>query len=330
MRFIKRDSFAATEFKKIKALGVGTNRAGQVSSGLRVHDPGLLNTTVVESAISFSMLLFRGYSLEGLWSMSQKEDVRLKLAKHILAVRKTVQKAVQAMPPLRVFGLHPQLNPRVNRRKLINFTLPSLDKTSCENLFIVGELVDPAAGSPDPVKLPCFRRLAMLNADHGMAPAVFSALVTASSPTDPISCLITSVTSAWGALHFGATESAQQALTEIATVDRIPAFLDEVKQGHKKLFGYGHRSYKGIDPRVRPIQSILKDLPSTHLVKLAEAIEQSASGNEYFRSRGLFPNADFYGNFVFTGIGFELEMIPAAMLAQRIMGHHGPLAGVHA
>jgi citrate synthase len=163
-------------------------------------------------------------------------------------------------------------------------------------------LIDPVAGVPDPVKLSCFRRFAMLNADHGMALTVFSALVTASSLTDPVSCLITSVASAWGPLHFGATESAQRALADIGTEAGIPAFLNEVKQGRKRLFGYGHRSYKGIDPRVRFVQSILHDLPSTRLLKLAEAIECAASADDYFRSRGLYPNADFYGNFVFTGM----------------------------
>ncbi|KAL4932892.1 putative citrate synthase [Aspergillus undulatus] len=383
---IRRNAVSAKDFKKIKALEVGANRADQVSGGLRVHDPGLCNTTVVESAISFSdhdtgLLLFRGYSLEELWmsdfedmlyllvwgeypTVKQKEGLRLKLAKQMLAVPESVQKAIQSLPtntpPLAMMltglsaylacipdsipastssdqyqGNHDNVDHAVLRtiagyavvfgiaashRKRIKFAPPSLENTYCENLFIMAGLVDPDTGKPDPVKLSCFRRFAMLNADHGMALAVFSALVTASSLTDPISCLITSVTSAWGPLHFGATESAQRALNEIGTVDRIPAFLEEVKQKRRRLFGYGHRSYKGVDPRVRPIQSILKDLPSTRLLKLAEAIEAAASGDEYFRKRSLHPNADFYGNFVFTGIGFDLEMIPAAMLAQRIMG----------
>ncbi|KAL4958349.1 citrate synthase-like protein [Aspergillus filifer] len=383
---IRKNAVSARDFKRIKAVGKGVNRADQASGGLRVHDPGLCNTTVVESGISFSdhdtgLLLFRGYSLEELWdsdfedmlyllvwgtypTAQQKEDTRLVLAKQMLAVPESVQSAVQSLPtdtpPLALMltglsaylacnpdsipastspklyqGNHKNVDHAVLRtvagyavvfgivtshRKKIKFTPPSLENTYCENIFTMAGLVDTRTGEPDPVKLSCFRRFAMLNADHGMALAAFSALVTASSLTDPISCLITSVSSAWGPLHFGATESAQRALNEIGTTDRIPTFIEEVKKGHKRLFGYGHRSYKGVDPRVRPIQSILKDLPSTRLLKLAEAIEQTASGDEYFRKRRLHPNADFYGNFVFTGIGFELEMIPAAMLAQRIMG----------
>jgi len=150
-----------------------------------------------------------------------------------------------------------------------------------------------------------------------MALAVFSALVTASSLTAPISCLISSVAAAYGPLHFGATESARHALREIGDPNNIPRFLDEVKSGKRKLFGYGHRSYKGIDPRVQPIQAILKDLMDPDpLLKLAETIEVAASTDGYFLSRQLYPNADFYGNFVFTGM---LVFFPRAMLSRGVL-----------
>ncbi|KAJ6134726.1 hypothetical protein N7523_001048 [Penicillium sp. IBT 18751x] len=188
-------------------------------------------------------------------------------------------------------------------RLSIGWRSPALGKSYYENLFIMSGIVDAITGLPDPMRLSCFRRFSMLNADHGMALAVFSALVTASSLTDPISCLITSVAAAHGSLHFGAAEFAQRALQEVGSPSNIPAFLDEVKAGKRKLFGYGHRSYKGIDPRVRPIRVILQDLTEpSPLLKLAEAIEEAASSDKYFTSRRLYPNADFYGNFVFTGV----------------------------
>lgn len=186
----------------------------------------------------------------------------------------------------------------------IEWQTPSADQTYYENLFTMSGLVDQTNLQPDRVKLSCFRRFAMLNADHGMASSVFSALVTASSLTDPISSLISAVASAHGPLHFGATESAQRALREIGEPSNVPAFLDEVKAGQRRLFGYGHRSYKGVDPRVAPIRSILADLPtaSNPLYNISEAIEAAASSDDYFASRRLYPNADFYGNFVFTGM----------------------------
>lgn len=207
-------------------------------------------------------------------------------------------------------------------RNGIQYQPPSVDRTYFENLFIMAGLTDSTTQQPDKVKLSCYRRFSLLNADHGMALSVFSALATASSLTDPISCLITAITAAHGPLHFGATESAQRALKEIGNPDNVSAFLNEVKAGKRKLFGYGHREYKGVDPRVAFIQRILKDLlvKTNPLFKIAESIESAASKDEYFLSRHLYPNADFYGNFVFTAIGIESEMIPAAMLSHRIMG----------
>lgn len=181
---------------------------------------------------------------------------------------------------------------------------PSLHQTYYENLFTMAGLVDPETSRPDPTRISCFRRFGNLNAEHGMALTVFSTLVTASSLTDPVSCLISAVAAAHGPLHFGATESAQSALRDIGDPKNVPAFIEEIKSGKRRLFGYGHRTYKGMDPRVRPIQSILKDLAYVDqpLLKVAEAIEEAATKDEYFSTRGLYPNADFYGNFVFTGM----------------------------
>ncbi|RAL04653.1 putative citrate synthase [Aspergillus ibericus CBS 121593] len=385
---IRRNAVSALDFKKIKASGVGTDRADQVAGGLRVHDPGLQNTTVVETAISFSdhernLLLFRGYSLEQLWesdfedvlhllvwgsypTVLQRKDLNHKLTEAMLAVPESVQRTIQSLPstttplPLIIAGLSAYLACRPNmiptsrdanlyrsnmevtdhaiiqtvavyavvfglvnsHRKGVPFTPPTRGKSYYENLFTMAGMIDPTTGRPDPPKLSSFRRFAMLNSDHGMALTVFSALTTASSLTDPISCLITAIGSAWGPLHFGATESAQRTLKGIGSPENVPAYIEKVKQGHEKLFGYGHRSYKGIDPRVRPIRSILNDmdLSSNQLLEVAERIEEVCAEDDYFRKRGLYVNGDFYGNFIFAAIGCEPEMIPAAMLAQRIMG----------
>ena len=181
---------------------------------------------------------------------------------------------------------------------------PSLSQTYYENLFTMAGIINPETNRPDPTHVSCFRHFGNLNAEHGMALSVFSALVTASSLTDPVSCLISAVAAAHGPVHFGAAESAQRALQEIGEPKNVPSFIEEIKAGKRKLFGYGHRTYKGMDPRVRPIQSILKDLTGVHqpLLKVAEAIEEAATKDEYFSIRGLYPNADFYGNFVFTGM----------------------------
>ncbi|KJK65957.1 EcCSAthCS-perlike [Aspergillus parasiticus SU-1] len=379
---IRRNVISAIDLKSIKAPAAGTDRADHVADGLRVHDPGLQNTTVIDDH-ERGVLLFRGYTLSQLWdsdfedmlhllvwgtypTIQQKKDVNRKLTDQMLAVPDSVHRTIRGLPrttsplPLILAGLSAYLacfpdtipasthaslyqgNLRnvdhavirtvaaygvifglVNsHRKGIDFQPPSQENSYCANLFIMAGLLDRHSSRPDPTKLSCFRRFAMLNAEHGMALTVFSALVTASSLTDPISCLISAVAAAYGPLHFGATVSAQRTLREIGSTDKVPEFIEGVKNGRTKLFGYGHRSYKGLDPRVRPIQSILKDLDlsKNDYLKITERIEEVASADDYFRHRGLYPNADFYGNFVFTAIGFDPDIIPAAMLTQRIIG----------
>ncbi|KAE8167975.1 citrate synthase [Aspergillus tamarii] len=385
---IRQNVVSAIDLMRIIAPATGTNKADHVAGGLRVHDPGLQNTAVIESAISYSdhergVLLFRGYTLAQLWgsdfedmlhllvwgtypTMQQKGDLNRKLTEQMLAVPESVHRTIRGLPrttsplPLILAGLSAYLacfpdtipasthatlyqgNLRnvddavirtvaaygvifglVNsHRKGIDFQLPSPENSYCANLFTMAGLVDRDSSRLDPVKVSCFRRFAILNADHGMALTVFSTLVTASSLTDPISCLISAVAAAYGPLHFGATVSAQRTLREIGRTEKVPEFIEEVKNGRTRLFGYGHRSYKGLDPRVRPIQSILKDLDlsSNQYLKITERIEELASADDFFRRRGLYPNADFYGNLVFTAIGFDPDIIPAAMLAQRIIG----------
>ncbi|KAJ5521091.1 hypothetical protein N7463_001544 [Penicillium fimorum] len=385
---ITRNAVRATDLQRIQAPSLNRNRADQAAQGLRVYDPGLQNTVVTQSAISFSahehgLLLYRGYTLDQLWGCefeemfhlllwgtypteSQYEELRQRLAQYMQEVSDNVRRAIFTLPkatsplPLILAGLSaylaciPDVIPATTNATIyqtdikrtdqmilqtvaayavvfgavrshrlgIPWRSPSLHQTYYENIFAMAGLIDPETRRPNPTRISCFRRFGNLNAEHGMALTVFSALVTASSLTDPVSCLISAVAAAHGPLHFGATEFAQRALRDIEEPNNVPAFIEEIKSGKRKLFGYGHRTYKGMDPRVRPIQNILKDLTDFHqpLLKVAEAIEEAATNDEYFSTRGLYPNADFYGNFVFTGIGFEPDLIPAAMLTHRIMG----------
>ncbi|KAJ5125050.1 uncharacterized protein N7515_008875 [Penicillium bovifimosum] len=378
-----RNAVRATDLQRIRAPSLNSDRADQVAHGLRVHDPGLQNTAVTQSAISFSdhehgLLLYRGYTLDQLWgsefeemfylllwgkypSKDESEELRQRLARYMQDVPDIVRQTICNLPkstsplPLITAGLSaylaciPDAIPATSNATMyqtdikaadeiilqtvaayavifgtvrshrlgIPWRSPSLGQTYYENLFTMSGLINPATNHPDPIRISCFRRFGNLNAEHGMALTVFSALVTASSLTDPVSCLISAVTAAHGPLHFGATESAQRALQAVGKPKNAPAFIDEVKSGKRKLFGYGHRTYKAMDPRVRPIQTILRDLRHVHqpLLEIAEAIEEVAGKDEYFRARGCTRTP------IFTGTsGFEPDIIPGAMLAHRIMG----------
>lgn len=199
-------------------------------------------------------------------------------------------------------------------QKNISFTPPVKKYNYHENLLRMAGIVNCESRScatpqhiSDELKLSSFRRFSTLNADHGMALSAFTALVTASSLTDPLSCVISSLSAAYGPLHFGATQSALSALAEVGNLENVPSFLEQVKSGKRKLFGYGHRSYRGGgDPRMPYVKDVLEDMrsfiDSNPLFKISQHIEKLASEDEYFLRRGLFPNADFYGHFIFSAM----------------------------
>jgi citrate synthase len=156
-------------------------------------------------------------------------------------------------------------------------------------------MIDPLTSRPDPLKLSCFRRFAALNCDHGMALSSFAMLVSSSSPTDPLSGLISSLVAAYGPLHYSAPEAAYKTISKVGSKEKVPAFIEQVKRGEQRLFGYGHRTYKTIDPRLALIKEMLKELDVERdpLLGVAREIDRVASEDEYFKTRGLNANADF-------------------------------------
>lgn len=191
-----------------------------------------------------------------------------------------------------------------SHRRGVDFRPPSPDKTFNENLLTMTAVLSHPGGCSDAVKVACFRQASVYSADHGLALSVFSALVTASSLTDPISSLIASLAASYGPLHMGASQMVHRMLEEIGSVDNVPAFIAQVKSGRRKLLGYGHRLYKGIDPRMRLISPLLKqlDVASDPLFKIAERLEQVASSDDYFIQRKLYPNPDLYGHFILSAL----------------------------
>lgn len=191
-----------------------------------------------------------------------------------------------------------------SHRRGTNFVSASPDLEFYENLFTMMSHVDEVTGKPDSKKVQCFQSFGALSIDHGMATSTFAMLVTASSLADPISALISALTAAYGPLHFGAPESAYKVLTKLGKPENVPSLIEEVKRGERRLFGYGHRSYRTDDPRIRPIQLLLNELnaASNPLLAVAQELDRAASNDEYFKSRGLHANADLYGVFFYIAM----------------------------
>lgn len=189
----------------------------------------------------------------------------------------------------------------ISYRKGCEFTPPSPDKTFYENIFIMSGNVESSTAQPNPTKLSCFRRWGPVIVDHGMTNSTFALRVASSSLTDPISSLIGALTACSGLLHFGAQEAAYRTIAKVGIPENVPTLIEKVKRKELRLYGYGHASYKTIDPRVAPVLKLLKELgtDSIPFFDVAEAIHTATKRDEYFVKRDLFPNVDHYSQFFY-------------------------------
>jgi citrate synthase len=177
-----------------------------------------------------------------------------------------------------------------------------------ENIVHMGGLAENSR-VPAATIVATLQRLWVLYADHEMTCSTAAFLHVASTQADPISSLIAAVVAGYGPLHGGAIETAYSVIREVGTADRVPHLIAKVKRKECRLFGYGHRIYKGTDPRAKAIKEMLHDLTREipvneldPLLKVAFEIDRIASSDDYFTSRKIFANADLYGSFVYTAL----------------------------
>ncbi len=154
--------------------------------------------------------------------------------------------------------------------------------------------------------------LFILHADHEQNCSTSAVRGVGSSGVDPYSAVAAGVAALYGPLHGGANEAVLRMLRQIGSPENIPDFLERVKQREEKLMGFGHRVYKNYDPRARIIQQHMSEVfeatEYNPLVEIARELEKRALDDEFFTSRKLYPNVDFY-----SGIIYEALEIPANM-----------------
>jgi citrate synthase len=151
----------------------------------------------------------------------------------------------------------------------------------------------------------------MLHADHEQNCSAAAVRVVGSSRVDPYSAVAAGVAGLYGPLHGGANVAVLRMLNRIGSTDNIPDFLEGVKQGEERLMGFGHRVYKNYDPRARIIRKHVDEVLEatgklSPLLQIAIELEKRALDDEYFTSRKLYPNVDFY-----SGLIYEAMNIPA-------------------
>jgi citrate synthase len=168
--------------------------------------------------------------------------------------------------------------------------------------------------------------LFILHADHEQNCSANAMRSIGSSRVDPYSALAGAAAALYGPLHGGANEAVLKMLGEIGDVKRVPAFIDEVKAGHGLLMGFGHRVYKNYDPRAKLMRETCYEvlgelgLGDDPLFKLAMALEKIALEDEYFVSRKLYPNVDFYSGLIYEALGLPIAMFPVMFAIPRTSG----------
>jgi citrate synthase len=171
-------------------------------------------------------------------------------------------------------------------------------------------------------------RILILHADHEQNASTSTVRTAGSSGANPFACISAGVASLWGPAHGGANEAVLKMLAEIGDVNNIGAYIKRVKEkdNHAMLYGFGHRVYKNYDPRAKIIQKTCHEvldelgLKDDKLFKLAMALEKIALEDEYFVSRKLYPNVDFYSGIVYKAIGIPVSMFTALFAVARTVG----------
>ncbi len=166
--------------------------------------------------------------------------------------------------------------------------------------------------------------LFILHADHEQNCSTSAVRSVGSSDVDPYSAVAAGVAALYGPLHGGANEAVLRMLREIDSVENIPAFLEKVKAREAKLMGFGHRVYKNYDPRARIIQQHMDEVfeatEYNPLVEIARELERQALEDEFFTSRRLYPNVDFYSGIIYEALGVPTEMFTVIFAIPRTAG----------
>src|ERR1700722_20192088 len=177
---------------------------------------------------------------------------------------------------------------------------------------------------PDPRLERALDVLFILHADHEQNASTSAVRAVGSTQVDPYSAVAAGVAALYGPLHGGANEAALRMLQRIGGVENIPSFLEGVKAGNERLMGFSHRVYKNYDPRARIIRKYLDDVFAVRgkspLLEVATELEKRALDDDYFTSRKLYPNVDFYSGLIYEALGLPVAMFPVMFAIGRTSG----------
>ncbi len=177
---------------------------------------------------------------------------------------------------------------------------------------------------PSPVLERALDILFILHADHEQNCSTSAMRAIGSSQADPYSSLAGAAAALYGPLHGGANEAVLRMLKEIGSIAHVPEFITRVKRGEGRLMGFGHRVYKSYDPRARIIKrtadEVFEVTGRNPLLDIALELERIALEDDYFVTRKLYPNVDFYSGLIYQAMGFPVDMFPVLFAIPRTAG----------
>jgi len=204
------------------------------------------------------------------------------------------------------------------------FVYPDNSLSFPENFLSMMWKVAEPRYEPDPVLARALDVLFILHADHEQNCGTLAMRTVGSSHADPYSAAAAAAAALYGPRHGGANEAVLRMLTEIGSIDNVPAFIESVKAGHGRLQGFGHRVYKNYDPRAKIIKRTADEVftvtGKNPLLDVALKLEEVALSDEYFTSRKLYPNVDFYSGIIYQAMGFPTEMFTVLFAIPRVAG----------
>ena len=208
------------------------------------------------------------------------------------------------------------------------FNYPQNDLTYAENFLHMCFSVPAEKYKIDPIIARAMDKILILHADHEQNASTSTVRLAGSSGANPFACIAAGIASLWGPAHGGANEAVIKMLEEIGDVSNIQKFIDKAKDKNDsfRLMGFGHRVYKNYDPRATVMKEsaheVLEELnmQDDPLLKIAIELEKIALKDEYFISKKLFPNVDFYSGIILKALGFPTSMFTVLFAIGRTVG----------
>jgi len=208
------------------------------------------------------------------------------------------------------------------------FVYPRNDLDYAANFLYMLNAVPAEPYEVSPVLAKAMDRILVLHADHEQNASTSTVRLAGSTGANPFACIAAGIAALWGPAHGGANEAVLKMLGEIGDAKNIPAFIEKVKDKNSgvKLMGFGHRVYKNFDPRAKIMQQtcheVLGELGITDepLLDLAMELERIALEDDYFVSRKLYPNVDFYSGIILKAMGIPTSMFTVIFAVARTVG----------